>query len=77
MSRRLLTRDWRVDFLRATGGGNDTDGLLLILEIGNKPLVMRLVSSATVEGSGSRGGDVYMGTGCLYSRRRYRNARYD
>ena len=63
--------------MRAAAGSNDDDGLLLILEIGNKPLVMRRVSSATVEGFGGRGGDVYMSTGCLSSRRRYRNARYD
>jgi hypothetical protein len=58
-------------------GLTTTTGVLLILEIGNKPLVMCRVSSATVEGFGGRGGDVYMGTGCLGSRGRYRHARYD
>jgi hypothetical protein len=68
----------------AEAGSSDADGLLPILEIGNKPLVMRCVASTTIESAtiesvwGRRhGSDVYVGTGCLHSPRRYRNASED
>jgi hypothetical protein len=60
----------------AAADGSNADGLLPILEIGNKPLVMRWVTSAMIERVGDRrpGGDVYLGTGCLDSRSGYRDA---
>ena len=55
---------------------NHPNGLLRIQRIGNRPWVMRSVGSAVIEGMGDgrRSRDVYVGTGCLRSRRGYRDA---
>jgi hypothetical protein len=60
----------------AAAGDPHANGLLLIHLIGNRPRVMRWAGSAVIEGMGDgrRRRDVYVGTGCLRSRRGYRDA---